>query len=55
MGAFVVGASTVSAVTQSGWIALAAFAIGMTVIGGTAIALIPAWLNFDFRTLCSEG
>jgi hypothetical protein len=39
----VVIASVVSAATHSGWVAMAAFTLGMLVIAGTAIALIPAW------------
>ena len=42
-GLMVTAASAISAETHSGWIALAAFAVGMAVTAGTAIALIPAW------------
>jgi hypothetical protein len=39
----VTAASAFSAETHSSWFALAAFAIGMAVTAGTAIALIPSW------------
>jgi hypothetical protein len=42
-GVLVAAASAIAAVTHSGWIALAAFAIGMAVTVATAIALVPAW------------
>jgi hypothetical protein len=42
-GFVMIFASAVSAATHSGWFAMAAFAIGMLVIAGASIALIPAW------------
>jgi hypothetical protein len=41
-GLLLIAASAISAVTHSGWIALAAFVLGMATIAGISIALIPA-------------
>jgi hypothetical protein len=42
-GLMVTAASAISAETNSSWFALGAFAIGMVVTAGTAVALTPSW------------
>lgn len=42
-GALMIVASAFSAWMHSGWVALAAFVVGSTVIAAAAVALLPAW------------